>query len=443
MGSSLATTTIAISSAKPTRVISFGNSIQSNSSYRTFHIPSASIVIVLEDSKNVLYYALLHENRTSLPQLYAGFRSGVLQTKAYSQSGDKLKETTTSRSAVQEFYDGKAVFVTGGSGFLGRLVIEKLLRSCKGLRHVYMLLREKKGKTPEDRFREIFDVPLYEQLKSEQPDFLAKISILHGDLAVPHLGLSKSHQDILKEHVSCVFHIGASVRFNDKLRKAVYTNVRCVRDLLRIAKEMKQLKSFVHVSTAYSQCRFKDLDEIFYEPVITGDKLLQMVELLDDKVLDDITLKTLLILKLAKENSTFEETSLDGDLPLIILEDQDVTELMCENMDVIDERDEEITRTVTTVLAHNTKEMKRHNLENAVKGMENDLDYDPDFDMQEAIASDSENPSDYNEYGQDLADHDENVVVAENESTLTDKYTKNVRKGKDETIEVKRKGDVC
>lgn len=45
------------------------------------------------------------------------------------------------------------------------------------------------------------------------------------------------------------------------------------------------------MSTAYSQCRFKDLDEIFYEPVITGDKLLQMVELLDDKVLDDITLK--------------------------------------------------------------------------------------------------------------------------------------------------------
>lgn len=71
-----------------------------------------------------------------------------------------MKETTTSRSAVQEFYDGKAVFVTGGSGFLGRLVIEKLLRSCKGLRHVYMLLREKKGKTPEDRFREIFDVPV-------------------------------------------------------------------------------------------------------------------------------------------------------------------------------------------------------------------------------------------------------------------------------------------
>ncbi|KAK9746431.1 hypothetical protein QE152_g6139 [Popillia japonica] len=50
--------------------------------------------------------------------------------------------------------------------------------------------------------------------------------------------------------------------------------------------------------------------------------------------------------------------------------------------------------------------------------------------MQEAIASDSENPSDYNEYGQDLANHDENVVVAEDESTLTDKCAENVRKGK-------------
>lgn len=65
-----------------------------------------------------------------------------------------------SKSEIQEFYNEKTVFVSGASGFLGKLLIEKLLRTCKGLKRIYILLREKKGKTPEDRFKEIFDIPV-------------------------------------------------------------------------------------------------------------------------------------------------------------------------------------------------------------------------------------------------------------------------------------------
>lgn len=32
-------------------------------------------------------------------------------------------------SAIQRFYDGRVVFITGGSGFMGKLLIEKLFRS--------------------------------------------------------------------------------------------------------------------------------------------------------------------------------------------------------------------------------------------------------------------------------------------------------------------------
>lgn len=59
---------------------------------------------------------------------------------------------------------------------------------------------------------------------------------------LPNLGLSESHQEILKEEVNCIFHAGATVRFDEKLLTAAYINVRCVRDLLRIAKDMKQLQ---------------------------------------------------------------------------------------------------------------------------------------------------------------------------------------------------------
>ena len=36
--------------------------------------------------------------------------------------------TALGTSAVQQFYNGATVFLTGGSGFLGKQLIEKLLR---------------------------------------------------------------------------------------------------------------------------------------------------------------------------------------------------------------------------------------------------------------------------------------------------------------------------
>lgn len=38
-------------------------------------------------------------------------------------------------SEVVEFYKGKNVFLTGGTGFLGITIIEKLLRSCPDVRY--------------------------------------------------------------------------------------------------------------------------------------------------------------------------------------------------------------------------------------------------------------------------------------------------------------------
>lgn len=70
-----------------------------------------------------------------------------------SSSNDKL-------SAVQEFYNGQSVFITGGTGFMGKLLIEKLLRTCPGIASIYLLVRPKKGKDVHQRTEEIFDDPV-------------------------------------------------------------------------------------------------------------------------------------------------------------------------------------------------------------------------------------------------------------------------------------------
>lgn len=60
-------------------------------------------------------------------------------------------------SEIIEFYKNKSIFVTGATGFLGKALIEKLLRSCYHLEKIYILVRHKKGKTPAQRLDEIFN----------------------------------------------------------------------------------------------------------------------------------------------------------------------------------------------------------------------------------------------------------------------------------------------
>lgn len=48
----------------------------------------------------------------------------------------------------------------GGTGFLGKLLIEKLLRSCPELTCIYVIVRPKKGQEALNRFEQIFEDPV-------------------------------------------------------------------------------------------------------------------------------------------------------------------------------------------------------------------------------------------------------------------------------------------
>ncbi|XP_065226235.1 fatty acyl-CoA reductase wat-like [Planococcus citri] len=166
---------------------------------------------------------------------------------------------------VQEFFRDVTVFVTGGTGFMGKILTEKLLRSCPHLKHIYLLVRDKKGKTSAERIEAIFQDRLYKRLKHESPDFYKKVSVMNGNLEEPELGLSDEDKKKFAEQVNVVFHGAATVRFDEKLKLAVGINVIGTREILKLAKSAKNLKAMMHVSTAYSFCPRSEIEEKFYD----------------------------------------------------------------------------------------------------------------------------------------------------------------------------------
>jgi alcohol-forming fatty acyl-CoA reductase len=48
-------------------------------------------------------------------------------------------------SDIVNFYSGKNIFVTGASGLLGKVLVEKLLWSCPAINAIHILLRGRRG----------------------------------------------------------------------------------------------------------------------------------------------------------------------------------------------------------------------------------------------------------------------------------------------------------
>uniref|UniRef100_A0A2A4JS90 Fatty acyl-CoA reductase n=1 Tax=Heliothis virescens TaxID=7102 RepID=A0A2A4JS90_HELVI len=192
-------------------------------------------------------------------------------------------------SKIQKMFAGSSVLLTGGTGFLGKLVVEKLLRSCPDLKKIYLLARPKKNKDITKRLQEQFDDVLYDKLRKECPNFIQKIRIVEGDMGQLELGMCPEDRIKIMNEVDVIFHGAATVRFDEPLKTAVEINVRGTREMFKLARGCTKLKAFVHISTAYSNCPQTNIDEKFYDSPLPGDKLIDMVETIDARTLDSIT----------------------------------------------------------------------------------------------------------------------------------------------------------
>lgn len=166
-------------------------------------------------------------------------------------------------NSIQEFYVGKTIFITGGSGFMGKVLIEKLLYSCTDIDQVIVLMRPKKNKTAQQRVDEFAKIPAFCRVMSEKPEAMAKIFPVWGDITAKNLGLSEEHLMHVLEKTEIVFHMAASLKLEATLKPNVITNLTATKNVIELAKQMKSLLQMVHLSTAFC-CEDQD---VLYEKV--------------------------------------------------------------------------------------------------------------------------------------------------------------------------------
>ena len=70
---------------------------------------------------------------------------------------------------------------------------------------------------------------------------------------------------MLIENVNIVFHLAATVKFNEPLNVAVNINTKGTARIIQLCKELKNAISVIHVSTAYSNANLSTIEEKVYK----------------------------------------------------------------------------------------------------------------------------------------------------------------------------------
>ena len=84
---------------------------------------------------------------------------------------------------VFRLVSGCNVLITGATGYLGGVLLFKLLASCPHIGKIYLLIRGKKGVSPQERLQNIMGQEFFRDInvKGSRCSQLAKVQVIEGD----------------------------------------------------------------------------------------------------------------------------------------------------------------------------------------------------------------------------------------------------------------------
>src|SRR6266704_1444122 len=162
----------------------------------------------------------------------------------------------TTRLSPTEIFNGRKIFLIGGTGFLGKVTLSMLLHRFPNVGRVYVTVRARSQEESETRFwNNVITAPPFDPLRelygSALEGFIRdKVAIVGGDIAEDNLGFSdKAAQDIADD-IDVVINSAGNVTFNPTLESALRTNVVGTQHVIAFTKRMKR-PALIHISTCF------------------------------------------------------------------------------------------------------------------------------------------------------------------------------------------------
>nr|XP_010313342.1 fatty acyl-CoA reductase 1-like isoform X2 [Solanum lycopersicum] len=160
---------------------------------------------------------------------------------------------------MEPFLEGKTIFITGATGFLAKILIEKILRIQPNVRKLFLLIRASDAKSVRKRFNdevmqtELFSV-LREKIGANNLNSLIeeKVFPVAGDISFEDFGIENSDmKNKMFKEIDIIINSAATTRFDERYDIAMDINVLGALNVLKFAKRCENVKIIVHVSTAY------------------------------------------------------------------------------------------------------------------------------------------------------------------------------------------------
>lgn len=155
---------------------------------------------------------------------------------------------------------GKQVFVTGVTGFLGKAIVEKLLREVPNIAKIHILVRGNKQQSAQQRsMSSVFSSSLFDTLRSLYQDqfnqFIEqKVSVIEGELTDPLFGLAATDFAGLASQLDLIINSAASVNFREAMDQALKINTLSLNNIISLSSNSGQAKSrtpVIQISTCY------------------------------------------------------------------------------------------------------------------------------------------------------------------------------------------------
>lgn len=174
-------------------------------------------------------------------------------------SPSKLKEYVENSDTCQ-FYKDKTLFVTGVTGFCGKVFFEKIARVLFPVKRVYVLIRAKNNASPQERLDELLKSKIF-TFHQYSADQLKKFVAVGGDCSELNLGLSDKDKLMLENEVNIVFHCAASVKFDAPVPYNFKQNTLGSKYMVDLIKKFNFIEHYVYVSTAFVNCQSKVFED--------------------------------------------------------------------------------------------------------------------------------------------------------------------------------------